>query len=48
MHGSGMVVKPRRRSGMVAKPKHLGPGKVFVVLFLNNTSDVHKKLLVKF
>jgi hypothetical protein len=50
-HGSGMVAKPRRLgharprrgSGKVLRLRHLG-----LAFFFNNTSEVHKKLLVQY
>jgi len=38
--------KPRRGAGMVARPKRLTLTR-YLIFFLNNTSEVHKELLVR-
>ena len=42
-----MVVRFKRGFGMVARPKHLGLAWYLLFFFLNNTSEVHKELLVR-
>jgi hypothetical protein len=54
MHESGMIARsrhvgharPRRGADMIARPKRLALAR-YLIFFLNNTSEVHKELLVR-
>jgi hypothetical protein len=37
--------RPKHGAGMIARPKHLGLARFF--FFFNNTTEVHKELLVR-